>query len=98
MKQEKKFLFHFESSFRSLDNQILTFQAFKCHDIIKCLSMKHETHFTEQLEKQAQSGNETLLLYIISQNKIFDQNILRKMWPRKEFQASSVKWNLRWAM
>ena len=43
----KCFLFHFKSSFRSWDNQILTFQIFKCHDVIKCLSMKHETHFTE---------------------------------------------------
>ena len=23
------------------------FQIFKCHDVIKCLSMKHETHFIE---------------------------------------------------
>ena len=45
--KEKCFLFHFESSFRSWDNQILTFQIFKCHDIIKCPTMKHETHFTE---------------------------------------------------
>ena len=36
-------LFHFRSSFRSWDYQILTFQIFKCHDIIKCLLMKHET-------------------------------------------------------
>ena len=33
--------------FSFLDNQILTFQILKCHDIIKCLSMKHETHCTE---------------------------------------------------
>ena len=26
---------------------LLTFQMFKCHHVIKCLSMKHETHFTE---------------------------------------------------
>ena len=45
--KEKCFLFHFESSFRSWDNQILTFQIFKCHDVIKCLSMKPETHITE---------------------------------------------------
>ena len=45
--KEKCFLLHFESSFRSWDNQILNFQIFKCHDIIKCLSMKHETHFIE---------------------------------------------------
>ena len=43
---EKCFLFHFKNSFRSWDNQILTFQIFKCHNIIKCLSMKHETHFS----------------------------------------------------
>ena len=42
------FLFHFEkSSFRSWDNQILTFQIFQCHDVIRCLSIKHETHFAE---------------------------------------------------
>ena len=26
-------------------------QLFKCHDIIKYLSMKNETHFAEKLEK-----------------------------------------------
>ena len=45
--KEKYFLFHFGSSFRSWDNQILNFQIFKCHDVIKCLSMKHETRFIE---------------------------------------------------
>ena len=45
--KEKCFLFLFESSFCSWDNQILTFQVFKCHDVIKCLSMKHEAHITE---------------------------------------------------
>ena len=45
--KETIFLFHFESSFRSWDNQILTFQIFKCHDVIKCPSVKYETHFTE---------------------------------------------------
>ena len=29
-----------------LDNQILIFQIFRCHNVIKCLSMKHKTHFT----------------------------------------------------
>ena len=43
--KEKYFLFHFKSSFRSWDNQILNFHMFKSHDIIKCLSMKHETPF-----------------------------------------------------
>ena len=45
--KEECFLFHLESSFCSWDNQILTFQIFKCHDVIKCPSMKHEIHFTE---------------------------------------------------
>ena len=43
MKQGKVFLFHFESSFRFCDNQILTFQVFEGHKVIKYLSMKHET-------------------------------------------------------
>ena len=34
--KRKYFLFLFESSFCSWDNQILTFQIFKCHDVIKC--------------------------------------------------------------
>ena len=40
-KEKKAFLLHFESSFRSWDNQIFTFHVFKCHYFIKCLSMKH---------------------------------------------------------
>ena len=46
-KKEKCFLFHF--SF--LNNQFLIFQVFKCHDVIKCLSMKHKTHIIEQRGK-----------------------------------------------
>ena len=45
--EEKCFLFHFKKSFHSWDNQILTFQIFKCHDVIKCLSMNHITHIIE---------------------------------------------------
>ena len=44
---KKCFLFHVESSFHSWDNQILTFEMLICHDVIKCSSMKHETHFVE---------------------------------------------------
>ena len=43
----KSSLFQFESSFRSRVNQILTFQILKCHDVIKCPSIKHERHITE---------------------------------------------------
>ena len=44
---ERCFLFHFKSSFRSQENQILEFYIFKFHDVIKCLSMKQEIHFPE---------------------------------------------------
>ena len=40
---EKCFLFHFEGSFRSQENQILEFQVFNFHDVIKCVSIKEET-------------------------------------------------------
>ena len=49
---EKCFLFHFKSSFHSSDNQILAFQIFKCYDVIKYPSMKHQAHFTENLENK----------------------------------------------
>ena len=45
--QEKSSLFHFKSSFRSRENQILKLYIFKFHDVIKCLRMKQEIHFTE---------------------------------------------------
>ena len=41
------FLFHFKSSFRSQENQILEFYILKFHDVIKCLSIKQEIRFTE---------------------------------------------------
>ena len=41
------FLFHFKSSFRSQENPILEFYILKFHDVIKCLSIKQEIHFTE---------------------------------------------------
>ena len=44
---ERCFLFHFKSSFRSQEYQILEFYFFKFHDVIKCLSIKQEIQFTE---------------------------------------------------
>ena len=44
---ERCFLFHFKSSFHSQENQFLESQNLKFHDIIKCLSIKQEIHFTE---------------------------------------------------
>ena len=43
---------------------------------MKCLSMKHETHFIEQLGKETQSGNEIWPVYVILENIFFYQNIL----------------------
>ena len=44
---ERCFLFLFKSSFHSQENQILEFYILKFDDIIKCLSIKQEIHFTE---------------------------------------------------
>ena len=38
--ETRKNVFYFTS-------KALFVQVFKCHDVIKCLSMKHKTHFTE---------------------------------------------------
>ena len=41
------FLFNFKSSFRSQENQILDFWILKFYDVIKCLIIKQEIHFTK---------------------------------------------------
>ena len=41
------FLFYFQSFLYSWDNETLTFEIFRYHDVIKCLRMKHETHIIE---------------------------------------------------
>ena len=87
------FLFHFESSFRSWDNQI---QIFKCHDVVKCLSIKHETHFTES----TQSGDQMRLVYVLLKKnfiKIFYEkcDLETSSRPYLIFKESSVKRNLR---
>ena len=43
----KFFLFHFKSSLCSRENQILQLYIFKFHDVMKCLRIKREIHFTE---------------------------------------------------
>ena len=68
--KEKCFLFHFESSFLSWDNQILNFQIFKCHDVIKCLNMKHDTYFIEWIGKQTQPGNWIWPVYVTLQDNL----------------------------
>ena len=58
-------------------------------------SMKHEAHFTNNLEKKL------WLVYVILQKKTFYQKIILKMWPGNSFrpflifQECSVKINRR---
>ena len=40
----KCFLLHFETSFRSWDNQILTFQIFQCYDVINASAWNMKKH------------------------------------------------------
>ena len=70
---KKCFSFTCESSFRSSDNQILTFHKFKCYDVIKCPGMKHKP----------KSGNE---IYVILRKKNFlsktsKKNVARELVP-----------------
>ena len=48
-KMQIKGCVRYKSSFRSRENQILEFYIFKFHDVIKCLNIKQEIHFTELL-------------------------------------------------
>ena len=73
MKQGKK-IFHVESLFGSSDNQILTSQVFKCHDVIECPSMKHKKTFYWIVKAVS---NEIWLAYMILQKKKFYQKFLR---------------------
>ena len=43
--ETKKNVFYFTS--KALFILEITFQTFKCYDVIRCPSMKHQTHFTE---------------------------------------------------
>ena len=52
---------------------------------LKCLSIKHEKHFTEYFGKQTQSGNGIWTVYVASQKKIFNQKIFLKIWPGSKF-------------
>ena len=48
----KCFFFYYQSSFRSWDNQILTFQVFRCHEVIKCSSIKHKSILLNNLRSK----------------------------------------------
>ena len=46
--QTRKNIFYFTSkALCSRENQLLEFLIFKFHDVIKCLSIRQEIHFTE---------------------------------------------------
>ena len=58
------------------------FHIFKCYDVIKCLSMKHETCFIllNNLGSK-QPGNKIWPVYVTLQNDFFYHKTQWKMWP-----------------
>ena len=59
------FFISLKSFFCSQDNQIIEFKMFKFNGIIKCLSIKQKTHFTELNNLgRKQSVNEILPVYV----------------------------------
>ena len=99
--KEKCFLFHFESSFRSWDNQILTFHIVKCYDVIKCLSMKHETLLLNYLRSKLSLVMKFSQFVWYYKSKFFIKKSYEKCGletssrPFFKFKESSVKRNLR---
>ena len=96
--ETKKNVFYF--TLKSL-YVLLNFQIFKCHGVIKCLSMKTETHFVEQFGKQTQPVNEIWPAYVTLQDNFFITKFYGKCGletssrPFLIFKESSVKRNLR---
>ena len=99
--QKKCFLFHLKSSFHSRENQILEFQIFRFHNVIKCLSMKQEYILLNNL-----GSNHSLLMRFgqfmsYSKRNNFIQKFY-KNWPENQFQAllclQRIKHNLHWKM
>ena len=59
MKTKKKFFYLTSKALFVFEIiKILNFQIFIYHEVIKWLSIKHETYIDEQLGKRTQSGNE----------------------------------------
>ena len=80
----KSFSFHFKSSFRFWDNQILTFQIFKYHDAIKCPNMKHKTHIINNLRSKHSLGmkfGQFMLYYEMKFIKKITKNMAWKLVP-----------------
>ena len=95
--KKKSFLFHFKSSFRSQENQILEFYIFKFHDVIKCLSVKQEIHALNNL------GSKYSLLMKFGQfmsyykRKIFIEKFY-KNWFHVLLCLLRIKHNFYWKM
>ena len=49
--ETRKSIFYFTSNALFVLEKVLVFWIFKFHDVIKCLSIKQEIHFTENLWK-----------------------------------------------
>ena len=80
--RKKNFLFHLKSLFRSQENQILEFYVLKFHDVIKCLSIKQEIHFTNNL------GSKHSLLMKFGQFMSYEK---RKNFIKKFYQNCGLK-------
>ena len=87
--ETRKNVFYFTSKalFRSWDNQILTFQIFKYHDIINAQAWNTKRILLNNLASKQSLIMKFGLVYVILQNKISYQKILWKMWLGNKFQA-----------
>ena len=80
--KEKSFSTHFKSSLHYWHNQILTFWIFRCHEIIKCLSMKLEKHILLNNLGSEQSGNKIWPEY-------YKINFIKKIYEKCGLETSS---------
>ena len=84
-KKEKCFLLYFNSCFRFWDNQILTFQVFKCYGVMKCLIMKSKYILLNNFESK-HSLVKNFGQYM-SYHKNLVKKILQKRWAGNYFLA-----------
>ena len=99
--KEKCFLFHFESSFRSWDNQILIFQIIKCHDVIKCLTLNKKHILLNNLGSKHNLVMKLGQFMYYYKRKFLIKKLYKKYGPETSsrrfliFKESFVKRNLR---
>ena len=75
---EKCFLFHFESSFCSWGNQVLTFKTFEYRDVIKWLSIWNTKHILLNKLGSNTVWEWNLASFVILQKKIFVKKLYEK--------------------